>query len=100
MPSATKQRDDAGLCNAKKRNGEKCRNASGKGTDHVGIGRCRFHGGSTRTHRAHAVRVEAQQRAAEFGELIEVHPTEALLGVLYLSMGHLAFVRRELAAQE
>lgn len=101
MPSATEQRNDAGTCGAKKKsNGEPCRNAAGKGTDHVGYGRCKYHGGSTRNHRTNAVKIEAQKRAAEFGELIEVNPTEALLGVLYLSMGHLAFIRRELAAQD
>jgi hypothetical protein len=39
------------LCGAKKRQGDGwCRRPAGWGTSHVGIGRCRLHGGSTPTH--------------------------------------------------
>src|SRR3954463_11959268 len=34
-------------CGARTKNGELCQNIAGKGTDHVGEGKCRSHGGST-----------------------------------------------------
>lgn len=33
------------LCGAKTRSGDKCKHEAGWGTDHVGTGRCRLHGG-------------------------------------------------------
>ncbi|HEY5085931.1 MAG TPA: HGGxSTG domain-containing protein, partial [Gemmatimonadaceae bacterium] len=39
------QRVRASTCAAKTRSGTPCRNAAGFKTDHVGQGRCRFHGG-------------------------------------------------------
>lgn len=33
------------VCGARNRQGDLCRNQAGKGTDHLGFGRCKFHGG-------------------------------------------------------
>ena len=38
---------DVPRCGARTRSGGSCRNKAGKGTDHVGKGRCKFHGGAT-----------------------------------------------------
>lgn len=35
------------LCGAKTRSGGTCRNTAGRGTDHHGVGRCKFHGGAS-----------------------------------------------------
>jgi len=94
------QRDLRQLCGAKKKNGELCRAFAGQGTEHPGVGRCKFHLGATKTHRTHAVKQEAQRRSIEFGQPLPVEPTEALLGVLHLSAGHLSWVRDELAATD
>jgi hypothetical protein len=98
MAHTPEQRDRHALCAAKRKDGSTCRQFAGAGTNHKGVGRCRFHLGSTRNHEQHAVRLEAQQRLIEFGESVPVQPTEALLMVLQLSAGHLAWVRSELAA--
>jgi hypothetical protein len=100
MPVTPEQRDRHALCGARKKNGERCRAYAGQSTEHFGVGRCKYHGGSTTTHRKNAVRQEAEQRAVEFGQPIPVEPTEALLTVLHLSAGHLAFVRDELARHD
>src|SRR5258708_6960766 len=93
------QRDRHALCGAKKRsNGEPCRKFAGEGTEHFGVGKCKLHGGSTKSHKQHAVKVEAQRRAIQFGQSVDIQPTEALLAVLHLSAGHLSWVRDELAA--
>lgn len=95
------QRDKHALCGAKKKNGDKCRKFAGEGTDHRGIGRCKYHLGNTKAHRAHAVKQEAQRRANiaasryfgdSFGAAIEVEPHEALLMMLYVSYGHAAWL--------
>jgi hypothetical protein len=58
---------DKPKCGAQKRQGapgECCTLVAGFGTDHVGTGRCKFHGGNTRTQRAaaHAERADAEAR--------------------------------------
>jgi hypothetical protein len=89
------------LCGAKKKNGEPCRAFSGQGTNHPGVGRCKFHLGNVKQHEVHAAKLAAQEMVAEyvaqFGESHEVDPATALLGVLHLSAGHLNWIRTELA---
>lgn len=58
-------RHDVPRCGAKKRQGEgSCTQVAGWGTDHPGTGRCKLHGGSTRTQTVSAERqlVEADAR--------------------------------------
>jgi hypothetical protein len=55
-----------GICGARKRQGEgTCRRPAGWGTDHVGVGRCKLHGGSTRNQRTKARNdiIDAEVRA-------------------------------------
>lgn len=42
-----KEREKLPICSAKTSNGKLCQNPAGKGTDHPGEGRCKFHGGTT-----------------------------------------------------
>jgi hypothetical protein len=94
------QRDQHPLCGAKKRSdGQPCRKFAGEGTDHFGVGRCRLHGGSTRTHRVGAVRQEAKQRLAkrEFGQPQKVDPGEALMEMLWIAYGQVAWLQEEIA---
>jgi len=35
-------------CGAKTRKGDKCQNQAGQGTDHIGTGKCRLHGGASK----------------------------------------------------
>ena len=92
------QRDKHALCGAKKRNGEKCRAWAGMGTDHPGIGPCRFHAGNTTNHRKHAVALQAKQRMIQLGTPIEdVTAPEALIGLLRSSAGTVKWVRDEIA---
>lgn len=97
MAHTVEQRDANNLCGAKKKNGELCRAFAGQGTDHPGVGRCKFHLGNSQSHQVHAVKQEARARMVEFGQSLEIDPATALLGVLHLSAGHLNWVRAELA---
>lgn len=61
---------DGARCGAKKRQGDgHCTKPAGWGTDHVGDGPCKLHGGATRNHRAAAAvrQVETEARRALAG---------------------------------
>ena len=74
---------DKHLCGALKRQpeyeGETCKRPAGWGTIHPGTGKCKLHGGSTRTH-AHFAEVETAKMAVNlYGGRRDVHPARALL---------------------
>lgn len=96
------QRDSHALCGARKKNGEKCRKFAGEGTEHRGVGTCKYHLGRSKQHNLHAVKVEAQAQmnTLEFGQAIDVDPAEAILAVVHLSYGHLCWLRSEIAGYE
>jgi len=89
------------LCGAKKRNGDRCMAYAGWGTDHVGIGRCKQHGGATPAHRIRAERIRAEQAmAAQYGTPVNVAPSDALLWVVQATAGHCNFLGRQIADLE
>ena len=67
----------------------------GWGTEHVGIGRCKLHGGNTKTHRIAAVRQEVERRMVNYGEPIDVDPATALLGEVARTAGHVAWLNEQ-----
>src|SRR4051794_28451570 len=97
MPLTSEERSTFPLCAAKKKNGEPCRAFAGQGTDHPGIGRCKFHLGNTKLHKQHAVVVEAQRKMVQFGEPYGLEPVEALIWMVQLSAGHVRYLSEELA---
>jgi hypothetical protein len=84
---AASGRDSKPLCGAQRRQADaKCRRPAGWGTDHVGFGKCKLHGGSTKNHRqsAQAMASEADARAmlARLGEPEPLgDPVEELLAI-------------------
>jgi hypothetical protein len=83
-----------GYCGAKKRRQEDgstewCHKKAGWGTDHPGIGRCKYHGGSTPTSRAAAER----QRQVEFmGRPKEISPLDAIIWAIKITAGEVEFL--------
>lgn len=71
---------DDRLCGARTRSagGRACRNPAGKGTSHVGTGRCRMHAGSTPSHLIAAEVVVAERALRTLGEAIPTDPLEGL----------------------
>lgn len=70
----------AAYCGApltKRRDGSTCRRRPGWGTDHPGVGRCRYHLGNTPNHRRSAAKILARREAAA-GARIGLLPDEAL----------------------
>lgn len=83
-------------CGAKTRKGIPCAQPAGFGTTHVGVGKCKWHGGSTPNHRRSAA-IELQRRACDrLG--IPVPPEEGdpgalLLGAVREAAGNVEFYR-------
>lgn len=84
---------DSKHCGAKKRQGEgTCTRPAGWGTDHVGIGRCKLHGGRTPDHIKQANVVKAERAVATYGLPREVAPDVALLEEVHRTAGHVAWL--------
>lgn len=65
-------------CRGTNRRGEPCGNPAGKGTDHLGTGNCKHHGGSTPTGRASALNEQARGELAR----LDLPPVEDPLSEL------------------
>lgn len=69
--------DDKPTCGAQKRQGapgETCTFVAGWGTDHVGFGKCRLHGGNTRSQRVAALGAKADAEARRVLAALDVVP--------------------------
>src|SRR4051812_48589995 len=95
MAHTPEQRSAQQLCGARKKNGTLCRAFAGQGTDHPGYGKCKYHFGSSPSHRKHAAVAKAKQRIIEsgIGTPIDISPGMALLMAVRLSAGHLSFIK-------
>lgn len=79
-------------CEAKTRSGGKCKRPAGWGTDHVGAGRCKLHGGATPNGKKAAQREQATEAVAFYGLAREIDPHAALLEELHRTAGHVAWL--------
>lgn len=87
-------------CGGTNRAGQPCGNTAGKGTDHVGIGNCKNHGGSTPTQRRSAQIETARRAVTTYGLPREVTPDVALLEEVHRTAGHVAWLAEIVAAIE
>lgn len=71
-----------GKCGAKTRSGGTCKRSAGWGTDHLGFGNCKWHGGATPNGKKHAARQQAISLAAQLAGEIDIEPHDALLNAL------------------
>jgi hypothetical protein len=81
-------------CGAKTRSGGKCSLAAGQGTDHIGSGRCKFHGGATPNGKKAAAKEAALTMALE----LDMEPHDALLWCVRAAAGQVSFCSRRVAA--
>lgn len=93
-------RGDRPRCGAALRQSEgTCKKPPGWGTSHVGSGRCRLHGGNTRTQTVAAERQIAERRARQLlGELGQVAPVTDPAGELQLLAGEIVGMKNAAAA--
>jgi hypothetical protein len=78
-------------CGGKRRGtdnaGKTCTRPAGWGTDHVGVGRCKLHGGKTPTHQQAGQKALAAAAVTTFGLPREIDPRDALLEEVYRTAG-------------
>jgi hypothetical protein len=90
------------ICGGRKSNGKICELTAGLYTDHIGWGKCSFHGGNTPTLRTSAARymggevIDRMTNAYGLGGPVEITPQEALLQEVRRSAGHVGFLKDRL----
>lgn len=90
------------ICGAKKNSGKFCELTAGLYTDHIGWGKCSFHGGNTPTLRTSAARymggevIDRMTNAYGLGGPVQISPQEALLQEVRRSAGHVGFLKDRL----
>ena len=98
-PRAKPTGRDKPLCGGPKRQSEgTCTRPAGWGTPHVGIGRCKLHGGSTRTHVAAAQKIQMNERLSTYGRPREINPIQAMVELLHYAAGHVTQLREQIEA--
>lgn len=91
---------DVNRCPAhSKQSGKQCGNRAGKGTDHVGTGLCKNHGGRSPGGRKQAQNLEAVKAVQEFGLPREVEPHQALIEELHRTAGWVAWLGEKVHAE-
>jgi hypothetical protein len=82
------------VCGAKKKGGGNCTLAAGWGTNHLGIGACKLHGGSMPNHVKSAVKQEAK---VFFGTPMEINPLDALMWMIRMTAGEIQWLSEQMA---
>lgn len=80
------------FCGGKRRGGREgtCRRRAGSGTSHVGVGRCKVHGGATRSHVIAAERKIARHTANIYGIPRHIDPGAGLIEEYWRTAGIVA----------
>lgn len=86
------ERDDRRRCGAIYKGRPPCKLPAGWGTSHVGIGRCKLHGGCTPGQVAAAQREVARRAVVTYGLPLEVDPRDALLAEVHRCAGAVAWL--------
>lgn len=84
-----------GKCGAKKKDGGQCKRPAGAGTEHVGVGQCRHHGGSTPNANQNAALVTARSYMDADGVLPDVSPIDGLLYCVQRASQKAMYARRQ-----
>jgi len=89
-----KNRAGGATCGAKTRAGKSCQSPAGWGTNHYGVGACRFHGGLLPNHVKAAAKNEYRKL---LGIPIEVSPEEALMNCIKIRSGEVKWLSDAMA---
>lgn len=88
---------DDKYCGAKLTSGKgTCRHMKGWGTDHLGFGQCKKHGGSTTNGNKAAIR----EQVASFATEADIDPLDVLLRTIRLSWGAIQWTTQALGQTE
>ena len=78
-------------CGAKTRSGATCKHEAGWGTQHVGVGRCKLHGGSTPYGQVNGVLELARREQVVMGAPIRISPQDAILECIAIAAGEVRY---------
>jgi hypothetical protein len=100
-PTSQSKLKKMGYCAAKKKTRDEtgganiyCMKKAGWGTDHQGVGSCKYHGGSTASHRASAER----RRQIEFmGRPKDISPLDAIIWAIKIAAGEVEWLGSQIA---
>jgi len=82
-------------CGAKARtSGEPCMKSAGWGTNHVGIGKCKYHGGNIPTVRKNAI---VQDAVKFMGAPKDINPLDAIIWCIRITAGEVEWLSRQIA---
>lgn len=100
MPAAPPDQPRCGAQRSGQPRGVLCTQVAGWGTDHVGVGRCKRHGGNTPAHREGA-KAEYQRLVCDrLGIPVEVDPGDALIHAVWEAAGNVEFYRSLVAEMQ
>lgn len=85
---------------AKRQGGGTCTQTAGWGTSHPGTGRCKLHGGNTKSHVKAAQEEQARAAMVTYGRPVETTGVDALLDELRWTFGHVVWLRDQVQALE
>lgn len=88
---------DREYCGAKKTHGGTCKQPAGLGTGHVGVGRCKFHGGATPAHEKAGAEEMVKRGLLFYGAPIDIDAHEALIWEVERTAGHVAYLDAQIA---
>lgn len=89
--------DPIELCRAKTRKGTPCEHEAGWGTDHVGVGRCTLHGGSSPQAEVSGQVMLARREAAVMGVPLDIEPHRAILECIRIAAGEVQYASERIA---
>ncbi len=100
MDNETNDTDLEYFCGGKRRGGREgtCRRRAGSGTSHVGVGRCKVHGGATRSHVIAAERKIARHTANIYGIPRHIDPATGLIEEYWRTAGIVAALDAKVAS--
>lgn len=94
------QQGDPMQCGAKTRKGSRCVRPAGWGTDHLGTGRCRNHGGASPQAQLAGVVQLARREASVMGAPLDVDPIKAILECIAIVAGEVQYCSARIAELE
>lgn len=84
-------------CGAQTRAGKPCARTAGYGTSHVGVGRCKNHGGASPQAELGGRVALARREAAVLGHALEIDPIDAILQCVYIAAGEVRYYSDRIA---
>ena len=87
------QRKMKDKCGARRRDGGRCTQPAGAGTQHLGFGTCKFHGGNMQVH----MKKEIKRQAVIMGAPKEINPLDAIIWCIQITAGEIEWMNGQIA---